>query len=66
LDVLGAAPTGKRVAAAAVVIVGFEDDRIAYERIYWDQASVLVQLGLLDPRGLPVSGAESVDKVPDS
>lgn len=58
-------PTGKRVAAAAVVIVGFEGDKIAYERIYWDQAAVLVQLGLIDPTGLPVSGAESIDKVLD-
>jgi carboxymethylenebutenolidase len=58
-------PTGKRIAAAAVVIVGFEGDKIAYERIYWDQAAVLVQLGLIDPTGLPVSGAESIDKVLD-
>jgi len=58
-------PTGKRVAAAVVVIVEFEDGRIASERIYWDQASVLVQLGLIDPTALPVSGAESVDKVLD-
>ena len=58
-------PTGKRVAAAVVVIVEFEDGRIVSERIYWDQASVLVQLGLIDPTALPVSGAESVDKVLD-
>lgn len=61
----GLAPTGRRVEAAVVVVVGFEGERIAYERIYWDQASVLVQLGLLDPAGLPVSGAESARKVLD-
>jgi len=61
----GVPPIGKRVKAAAVVIVEFEDGKIAHERIYWDQAAVLVQLGLLDPTGLPVSGAESVDKVLD-
>ncbi|MEJ7812205.1 MAG: nuclear transport factor 2 family protein [Gemmatimonadaceae bacterium] len=61
----GLAPTGRRVEAAVVVVVGFEGERIAYERIYWDQASVLVQLGLLDPTGLPVSGAESSRKVLD-
>lgn len=61
----GVAPTGRRVEAAVVVVVGFEGDRIAFERIYWDQASVLVQLGLLPRDGLPVSGAESAHKVLD-
>jgi carboxymethylenebutenolidase len=61
----GVPPTGKRVEAAAVVVVGFEGDKIASERIYWDQASALVQLGLLDPAGLPVCGAESARKVLD-
>jgi carboxymethylenebutenolidase len=59
------APTGRRVAAAFVVVVEFEGDRIARERIYWDQASVLVQLGLIDASGLPVSGAECVERVLD-
>jgi carboxymethylenebutenolidase len=61
----GVPPTGRRVEAAAVAIIEFEGGKIARERIYWDQASVLVQLGLLDPAGLPVSGAESVHKVLD-
>ena len=42
--------------------------QLASERIYWDQASVLVQLGLLDPSllpGKPVSGAEQAAKVLD-
>ncbi len=59
----GVAPTGKPVEIAVVVIVGFKDGKIAHEHIYWDQASVLVQTGLLDPKGLPVSGAESARKV---
>jgi carboxymethylenebutenolidase len=46
-----------------VVIAGFKDGKISHEHIYWDQASVLVQIGLLDPKGLPVSGAESARKV---
>lgn len=58
-------PTGKRVEVAAVAIIDFEGGKVAHERIYWDQASVLVQLGLLDPAGLPVSGAESAHKVLD-
>jgi carboxymethylenebutenolidase len=61
----GVPPTGKRVEVAVVVIVGFKDGKISHEHIYWDQASVLVQIGLLDPKGLPVCGAESARKVLD-
>jgi carboxymethylenebutenolidase len=61
----GIAPTGKRVEVPVVVIVGFRDGKIAYERIYWDQASVLVQIGLLDPNTLPIVGTESARKVLD-
>jgi carboxymethylenebutenolidase len=61
----GVHPTGKKVEMAVVVIVGFKDDKISHEHIYWDQASVLVQIGLLDPTGLPVSGCESARKVLD-
>ena len=50
---------------AVVVIAGVKDGKISHEHIYWDQASVLVQIGLLDPAGLPVSGAESARKVID-
>jgi carboxymethylenebutenolidase len=61
----GVPPTGKRVEVAVVVIVAFKDGKISHEHIYWDQASVLVQVGLLDPTGLPVCGAESARKVLD-
>ena len=61
----GVSPTGRKVEAAFAVIVKFDGGKIAHEHIYWDQASVLVQLGLLDPAGLPVSGAESARKVLD-
>ncbi len=57
------APTGKPVEVAFAVIVGFKDGKITHEHIYWDQASVLVQIGLLDPKGLPVVGAESARKI---
>ena len=43
--------------------MGFEDGKVAYEHIYWDQASVLVQVGLLDPSALPVAGAEQADRL---
>lgn len=59
----GVPPTGKHVEMAVVVIVGFRDGKITHEHIYWDQASVLVQIGLLDPKGLPVTGVESTRKV---
>ncbi len=59
----GVAPTGKPLEIAFCVVVGFKDGKISHEHIYWDQAGVLVQVGLLDPKGLPVSGAESARKV---
>jgi carboxymethylenebutenolidase len=43
----GVAPTGRRVELPHIVIVGFEDGRVAYEHIYWDQALALRQIGLL-------------------
>jgi carboxymethylenebutenolidase len=61
----GLAPTGKPVEVALVVVVEFRDGKLAGERIYWDQASVLVQLGLLDAAALPVAGVESARKVLD-
>ena len=61
----GVAPTGKRVEVPLVAIVRFRDGKLAHEHIYWDQASVLVQLGLLDPSALPVSGVESARKALD-
>jgi carboxymethylenebutenolidase len=61
----GIAPTGKRVECALVVIVHFRDGKLSNEHIYWDQASVLVQLGLLDASRLPVVGSESARKLAD-
>jgi carboxymethylenebutenolidase len=61
----GVPPTGRRVEVPTVVIVQFAEGKIARENIYWDQASVLVQVGLLDPAGLPVAGVESARKVLD-
>jgi carboxymethylenebutenolidase len=54
----GVAPTGRRIEIAVVVVVGFEGGKVSHEHIYWDQASVLVQAGLIDAKGLPVTGAE--------
>src|SRR5216684_2928404 len=61
----GVAPTGKHVEVPLVAIVRFREGKLAHEHIYWDQASVLVQIGLLDPTKLPVAGIESARKVLD-
>ena len=61
----GIPPTGKRVEIAMVVVVQFDGDKMAHEHLYWDQASVLVQLGLLQPGSLPVVGAEAARSVLD-
>jgi len=61
----GVEPTGRSVQVPLVAIVQFVGDKIAHEHIYWDQASVLVQLGLLEAEGLPVAGIETARKVLD-
>ncbi len=61
----GVKPTGKYVEVALVGIITFRGGKLCHEHIYWDQASVLVQVGLLDPKGLPVAGVESAKKVLD-
>jgi carboxymethylenebutenolidase len=62
----GVAPTGRKVVLPNVVVMGFDDDgRVAYEHIYWDQGSLLAQIGLLDPNALPVSGAEQARRLLD-
>ena len=61
----GIPATGKRVEIAVVVVVQFDGDKMAHEHIYWDQASVLVQLGLLERGGLPVVGADGARSVLD-
>lgn len=59
-------PTGRAVEIAMVAIVQFQGKKLVHEHIYWDQASVLVQLGLLDPTGLPIAGVETARKVLDA
>jgi len=62
----GVAPTGRKVVLPHVVVMGFDDDgRVDYEHIYWDQATLLAQIGLLDPACLPVSGAEQAERLLD-
>lgn len=58
----GIAPTHRKIEVPMVVVVQFEGDKIACERIYWDQASVLVQIGLLSGASLPITGVEQARK----
>lgn len=55
--------TGRRVEAVFVVVLGIDDDKVAYEHILWDQASVLVQLCMLDPTNLPIVGVGAAAKL---
>ena len=61
----GIAPTGRPVEIPLVAVVQFRDGKLVHEHIYWDQASVLVQIGKLDPAGLPVAGVATARKVLD-
>jgi carboxymethylenebutenolidase len=61
----GVPPTGKYVEVPTVAIVNFRGDKLYHEHIYWDQASVLVQIGLLDPTDLPVAGVDTAKKLLD-
>ena len=61
----GIAPTGRYVEIPLVAIVNFRGPKLYHEHIYWDQASVLVQIGLLDPNALPVAGVDTARKLLD-
>ncbi len=61
----GVAPTGRYVEIPMLGVVKFRGPKLYHEHIYWDQASVLVQLGLLQPAGLPVAGIETAHKLLD-
>jgi carboxymethylenebutenolidase len=61
----GVPPTYRHVDVPLVVVVGFREGKLAHERIYWDQASVLKQIGLLTDTSLPVFGAETAQRLLD-
>ena len=61
----GVAPTRRYVEIPLVAIVCFRGNKLYHEHIYWDQASVLVQIGVLDPANLPIAGAETAKKMAD-
>ena len=61
----GISPTGKRVEVPLLAVIKFRGSKLYHEHIYWDQASVLVQVGLLDAKLLPVAGVETARKLLD-
>ena len=58
-------PTGKYIELPLVVIMKFKGNKIAHEHIYWDQASLLKQIGLLDNNSIPIIGIEQSKKLQD-
>jgi carboxymethylenebutenolidase len=58
----GIPPTGKYVELPHVIVMKFDCYKIAHEHIYWDQASLLAQVGLLDTKNLPITGVEQAKK----
>jgi carboxymethylenebutenolidase len=59
----GIKPTGKYVELPHVVVMKFKGNKIMHEHIYWDQASLLTQIGLLDAKNLPINGIEQSKKL---
>ena len=55
--------SGKYVELPCVVVMNFRDGKISHEHIYWDQASLLIQVGLLDQKLLPVTGREQAKRL---
>ena len=59
----GIPPTGKRVEIPHVIVMKFVNGKVAHEHVWWDQASVLVQVGLLDPANLPLAGVDEAKEL---
>ncbi|KAF2477750.1 NTF2-like protein [Lindgomyces ingoldianus] len=49
----GVPPTDRHVEIAVVSVVTARGGKLVSEHMYWDQASILVQVGLLDPKVVP-------------
>jgi carboxymethylenebutenolidase len=59
----GIAPTGKHVEIPFIIIVKFDGGKMAHEHFYWDQASVLAQIEMIDTKGIPIIGIEQAKKL---
>ena len=63
----GVEPTNAHVKIPLVVVIGFSEDgrQVKSERIYWDQAGVLEQIGALSASKLPIVGQRQTDTLLD-
>jgi carboxymethylenebutenolidase len=61
----GVRASGRKVELPVVVVMGIQEGKVAYEHIYWDQASLLLQVGALDPERLPIQGVEEAKMLRD-
>jgi carboxymethylenebutenolidase len=61
----GIGATGRVVEIPLVVVMGFEKGSVSSEHIYWDQAGLLEQIGLLEGTGLPIAGAQQARALRD-
>jgi carboxymethylenebutenolidase len=59
----GVAPTGKAVVLPVTAVIEFDRDKIASEHLYFDQATLLIQVGVLSPGALPMNGVECAHKL---
>lgn len=59
----GVEPTGRKIMLATLGVVTFRGPKLRHEHLYYDQASVLVQAGLLDPKHNLAVGVEQTRKV---
>jgi carboxymethylenebutenolidase len=59
----GIPPTGRHVEIPFIIIMKFNGTKIAHEHFYWDQASVLAQIGMIDTKSLPIIGIEQAKKL---
>lgn len=51
----GISPTNRDIKVVIVVVAGFCAGKITRQSLYWDQASVLAQVGLIDNELLPLA-----------
>src|SRR5690606_1787463 len=61
----GIPPTGRRISVTTVAVVSFRGSKLYHEHIHYDMGTLLAQAGLIDPKLLPVAGAEAAEKVLD-
>jgi carboxymethylenebutenolidase len=59
----GLRPTGQIAEFVLAAIIQFQDGKVAHEHLYWDQATVLSQMGVLN-HPMAATGVASAGKRP--